>query len=177
MMKNYFETERLVLRKITVADEATLRPLLQHELMDWFGGPLSGDQVTDWIAENIRRYTEDGYSYLMVEDKKTSRLIGLMGLLNEEIEGEIYLGIAYLITPEEQGCGYAKEGLKVLLEAAFKSGAESVIAQISKENYKSRGLIRSLGFSYSGEYKRRQKDKMTLYEIYQLGSGQWEEQA
>lgn len=66
-MSYQFETERLLLRKIKEGEELILRPLLQQEeLMSWFGGALTESQVTYWLAENIRRYEQDGYSYLVV---------------------------------------------------------------------------------------------------------------
>ncbi len=176
-MSELFETERLSLRKVSLKDKGKLSPLLgQEELMKWFGGPLRGKQVTAWIDENIRRYKADGYSYLVVEAKESKELIGLMGLLYEEIEGQTYLGIAYLVTPEKQGVGYAKEGLKALLDAGFQKGADSIIAQIAKENKASRSLIQALGFTYKRDYKRQQQDQLIAYEIYQIESVQWEEQ-
>lgn len=176
-MSELFETERLSLRKVSLKDKGKLSPLLgQEELMKWFGGPLRGKQVTAWIDGNIRRYKADGYSYLVVEAKESKELFGLMGLLYEEIEGQTYLGIAYLVTPEKQGFGYAKEGIKALLDEGVQKGADMIVAQIAKENQASRSLVQSFGFTFKRAYKRPQQDKLTVYEIYQMESVQWEEQ-
>lgn len=170
-------TKRLSLKKLNMADASLVKSLLQNQaLMKWFGGSLTDVQVTEWLLENRRRYQTDGYSYLLVQDKLTHEVVGLMGLLQEAIQGQSHLGLAYLVAPHQQGCGYVKEGGAALLAYAFHElEASTVVAQMAEKNHPSRAVASSLGFSYGFEYRRQHGANSTLYQVYQLDRQHWEE--
>lgn len=75
-------------------------------------------QITQWIDQCLTRYVNDGYAYYAGMDKESGALLGLIGLLNEYIDGDVELGVGYILARCHWGKGYAYEGAKGCLFAA-----------------------------------------------------------
>ena len=64
------QTERLELRELTVSDIDNLRPILQDaDVMYAWEAPFTDSEAENWLAENLRRYKTDGFSFWSVERK------------------------------------------------------------------------------------------------------------
>lgn len=55
--------------------------------------------------------------------------------------------IAYVIQEAYRNSGYGSEAVKALIEWAFKNGAKSVKAEVSKNNIPSEKLLKNIGFN------------------------------
>ncbi|WP_278550565.1 GNAT family N-acetyltransferase [Cloacibacillus evryensis] len=169
------ETERLIMREITEADfEAASRILGDAGVMYAWEHGFSEEEVRRWIGECIRRYKDDGFSYLAAVEKTSGEIIGFIGPLVETIEGCRHFGVAYILMKERWGMGYATEGARASLACAFERlGAERVIAVIRPENSASRGVAKRLGMEIEGRFIRHYRGKEMPHLIYAISKEKW----
>lgn len=162
------ETPRLGFRRLSHTDHAALRAILgdPETMYAWEYG-FDDAQITQFIERCLTRYASDGYAYFAAIDKTTGALIGLMGLLNEDIDGNIQLGVGYILAKCHWGKGYAAEGAKVWLGYAFNTlGAARVIADIRPGNIASRSVAERLGMRIIGQHIKQVNGKEMLHLVY-----------
>lgn len=71
------ETERLYLRKLTLADRAALCETLQDkEAMYAYEHAFSDEEADAWLARQIARYREDGFGLWAVIRKEDGAFLG-----------------------------------------------------------------------------------------------------
>ncbi|MGL4523566.1 MAG: GNAT family N-acetyltransferase, partial [Bacilli bacterium] len=163
-------TERLHFRRIRKEDEQELCKILQDEeiMYAWEHG-FSAEEVKAWMAKNVTRYINEGFSYWAAIEKETGHIIGLMGPLVEEVCGEQHVGVAYILDKAYWHKGYATEGVKGCIMYAFDAlKAHKVIAQIRPENTASRRVAESLGMTVEREIVKVYKGKEMPHLIYTL---------
>lgn len=164
------ETARLGFRRVARTDHAALRPILGdiETMYAWEYG-FDDAQITQFIERCLTRYEHEGYAYYAAIDKATGTLIGLMGLLNEDIDGDIQLGVGYILAKRYWGRGYATEGAGGWLGYAFDSlGAARVIADIRPENAASRRVAERLGLRIVGQHIKQVNGKQMLHLVYAI---------
>ncbi|WMJ82697.1 GNAT family N-acetyltransferase [Oscillospiraceae bacterium LTW-04] len=164
------ETPRLGFRRLSHADHDTLRPILgdPETMYAWEYG-FNDAQITQWIDRCQMRYAHDGYAYYAAIDKQSGALVGLMGLLNEDIDGDIQLGVGYILARNYWGKGYANEGVRSWLDYAFAAlGATRVVAVIRPENTASRRVAKRLGMRVVGQYVKNVNGKEMLHLVYAI---------
>lgn len=162
------ETPRLGFRRLSHADHAALRPILgdPETMYAWEYG-FDDEQITQFIDRCLMRYVSDGYAYFAAIDKTTGALIGLMGLLNEDIDGSIQLGVGYILAKCHWGKGYAAAGAKGWLGYAFDTlGAARVIADIRPGNTASRSVAERLGMRIIAQHVKQVNGKEMLHLVY-----------
>lgn len=162
------ETPRLGFRRLRTEDLAALRPILGDEqtMYAWEYG-FTDTQIAEWIERANRRYQTCGYSHHAAVQKESGELIGLMGILPEEIDGESYFGLGYIVARRFWGQGYAMEGAAAWLRYAFDNlGAQQVIADIRPENTASRRVAERLGMTVAGEHMKYHNGKEMPHLIY-----------
>lgn len=165
-----FETENLIFRKITEDDFFNLSPILKNpEIMYAWEHGFSDKEVYNWIEENIRRYMEDKISYCIGIEKKTGKIIGMIGPLMENIEGEKFVGVGWILDKNFWGKGYAVEGGRGAINYAFENmNNDCVVATIRTENISSRKVAEKLGMKIEGSYIKKYKDKNMEHLIYKI---------
>lgn len=164
------ETARLGFRRISPSDHAALRPILgdAQTMYAWEYG-FDDAQIAQFIQRCLARYQNDGYAYFAAIDKATGALAGLMGPLNEDIDGDIQLGLGYILAKDYWGRGYAAEGAGGWLGYAFHTlGAARVIASIRPENTASRRVAERLGLRVAGQHVKRVNGKEMLHLVYAI---------
>lgn len=167
-MKVILQTERLTLRELTMADLDALRPILQDEaVMYAWEHAFSDQEMREWIETNRLRYETDGCGYWAAEERGTGEVIGMLGLLMEEANGERRPGLGYLLRRDRWGRGYATEGAQALLTEAFQNrNAPEVIAEIRPENASSRRVAERLGMQVEGSMVKQYRGKKMPHLIY-----------
>lgn len=134
------ETERLVLRKFTLADVPALKAVLGDPVaMQYYPAPYSRQGVEEWIKKNLQRYEHDGHGLWAMLLKPSLELIGDCGCPLQEVEGRNHIEVGYHLRRDLWGRGYATEAARACIEYAFNQlGAERVISMIRPENMPSR---------------------------------------
>lgn len=162
------ETNRLCLRKIQIDDYNAICTILQDiNVMYAWEHAFSDKEVSEWIDENIMRYDRDGYSYWAVIEKDTNQLIGVTGLISEQVDDEKYIGIGYIYNKSSWKFGYALEGASACVKYAFETlHIDEVSAQIRPNNLSSRKVAEKLGMTIKKEFVRNYKGKEMKHLLY-----------
>tara|TARA_R110001606_G_scaffold307635_1_gene454612 strand:+ start:1323 stop:2156 length:834 start_codon:yes stop_codon:yes gene_type:complete len=145
-------TERLLLRPMTFEDcEAFLPALTDPETMKyWSRGPLAGiEAVRDYLGWNIRGDGVESF-VITLKDSPEDALgwVVLMDRKNNAAE------TGYMLRPDRQGHGYAREAVEAVLRHGFETrGLRRIYADTDPDNAGSIRLLESLGFQLEGRLR------------------------
>jgi RimJ/RimL family protein N-acetyltransferase len=163
------ETERLLFRKVTAEDFKDWLPFHENPISNQYWAGLPTDPkiaCQQQLDKTLLRYNEGSGGLNALISKKDHQLIGLSGLLVQEIEGERELELGYSILPNFWRVGYAFDAANRVKKVAFdKQWAESLISIIHKENIPSQKTALKLGMSvdFTTTYFNNPVD---IYRIY-----------
>jgi ribosomal-protein-alanine N-acetyltransferase len=143
----YQESERLIFRKLELADINAWADFFVQNPMEKFVGPINLERnniekAAFWIERQLERYEEDNaYGQLAVIDKVSEQLVGLGGILTRIIEGENEFEITYSLKPEFWNLGYGTEIAVTFKNYAVENElAASFISIIHKDNFASQKI-------------------------------------
>lgn len=138
MLLDGHSTERLQFRKVIPSDFDLWLPFYEDPQSTQFWQGIPKDNKTactqqfEWIFERYRRKLGGQNAMLRKED---NTLVGLCGLLLQEIDGKKEWEIGYSLLPEHRGYGYATEAATYCKDIAFKEHlADSLISIIQIDN-------------------------------------------
>lgn len=145
------ETERLRIRRLTIADDAfILRLLNDPSFIQNIGdrGVRTLDDAQAYILKGpIASYEKFGFGLWMVETRSAATAIGICGLLKREVLEDADIG--YALLPEFWSQGYAREAASAVLSyAGRKLGLKRVVAVTNSDNQSSIRLLERMGFVY-----------------------------
>jgi [ribosomal protein S5]-alanine N-acetyltransferase len=141
-------TERLVLRPVSVCDQAALlahwtTPDVGRFLFD--GGIMSADEVAEAIRDSAGDFAAAGYGLWLIHEKDQKDLVGTAGLRPLE---DLGLEIFYSLVPGSWGKGYATEAARAVVEHALGPlGLPVVLAEVDEGNTASVAVIERLGMT------------------------------
>lgn len=143
------ETNRLVLRELTIADAPFLCALLNEpSYLTNIGdrGVRTVEQAATFIeARFVASYRAHGYGHWLVESK-TGTPMGCCGLINREALGEIDVG--YVLRPAFWNQGFAFEAASAVMAWGRARGLGRIVGVISKGNAVSIHLLEKLGLRF-----------------------------
>jgi len=149
------ETERLILRQLTVDDAEDLHRIYNDPQTMKFMGGMSGslESERNQIRNHIENYYEQyGFGLWATVLKENDQLIGRCGLLYQEIEGAKDLEIAYLLDSNFWSRGLASEAAARLVELGFERfNFNRIVAFINPQNTASIRVAVKTGFKYERE--------------------------
>lgn len=147
------ETERLILRKITVSDVEDMfsyssnAELTRYLLWDPHPDLLYTEHYVRYLQE---RYAVGDFYDFAVVPKALGRMIGTVGFTSFDLPNRS-AEIGYVIAPEHQGHGYASEAVKRLLAFGFEVCAlERISAICMKGNLASLRVMEKCGLKREG---------------------------
>lgn len=152
-MNNYLlegqETDRLFFRKLQRTDfEAWLGFHQDKRTSEFWNGLPNNPQVAceQDFARTFYRYKNNLGGKQAVILKSTSELIGLSGLLVQEVDGVQEIEIAYSLLPKYWGKGYASEAAEMCRRHAFEHlNVTSLISIIQINNVPSQKVALNTG--------------------------------
>lgn len=146
------DTERLVLREMTVGDYADLAEILQDsEVMYAYEHAFSDAEVRDWLTRNLKRYQEFGFGLWAVMERESGEFIGQCGLTVQDSGVGQELEIGYLFKRRYWHCGFATEAAAGCLKYAFGTlKHHRVVCIIRDNNDPSRRVAERLGMQVMG---------------------------
>lgn len=149
-MKALIETERLVLREITMDDiEDMFRLHSNSEVQKYTGDPLieTLEEMEKAIRTRISDYEKYGYGRWAAFLKNEMQFAGWAGLAYLPEFDEIDLGYRFL--PEYWGSGLATEASREILNFGFdKLKLRKIIAIAMKENKASIRVMEKVGMEF-----------------------------
>jgi RimJ/RimL family protein N-acetyltransferase len=144
------ETDRLSMRAFRETDlDDYARICADRQVMRYIGNGLPLSREDSWrsLALILGHWRLRGYGLWAVEEKRTQRLIGRIGLFNPE--GWPGLEVGWLLDRARWRQGFATEGGRAVLDFAFSQlGAEQVISVIQPANTASIRVAEKLGERY-----------------------------
>ncbi|MFA6261004.1 MAG: GNAT family N-acetyltransferase [Bacteroidia bacterium] len=161
------ETQRLVLRKLTLNDTAFILELLNSEGWIRFIGDrnVKNEEQAKYYLENgpLKSYREHDFGLWKVDLKENGIPIGMCGLLQRPNLSEPDIGFALL--PSYTGKGYAFECAAAVLELAFQSfHLEKLSAIVVPHNTASISLLEKLGFVFIKQFSfPNEQELLCLY--------------
>jgi len=143
------QTERLIIRRVTLADADFILELVNTPGWYAFIGDRNVYSLED--AENylkngvFKSYTDFGVGSYCLELKSSGKRIGMCGLYKRDFFTHFDLGFALL--PQSEGQGYALEAcIPIVEQAKTELNLPAILAITSKENERSMTLLKKLGF-------------------------------
>ncbi len=166
-MKNQiFETERLLLRPMSVEDSEFIYELYNSPEFIEFIGDRNIRTIED--AENyiknkfLPQFEKLGYGNYLIIRKSDNKKIGGVGIF--EREGLEIQDIGFSFLSKFQGKGYGFEAASKLMEIGFsRFGLIKISAITTKTNIASQKLIEKLGLKYTKPVSLPNDDDELLY--------------
>ena len=149
-MKSVIETERLLLREISLNDAENMFELHSNaEVQKYTGEPLvhSIEEMQKAIQARVHNYEKYGYGRWATFLKEGMQFVGWAGLAYLPEFDEIDLGYRFL--PRYWGMGIATEVSQSILHYGFNElGLERIIAIAMKENKASIRVMEKVGMEF-----------------------------
>ena len=148
------ETRRLLLREMDEGDLPGLRRILQDpEAMYAYEHAFSEEEVQNWLANQRRRYREDGFGLWAAVLKETGEMIGQCGVTLQGWEGSLVPEVGYLFQRDCWHRGYATEAAAACRDYAFcVLGFPEVFSIIRDTNLPSQRVARRGGMEVRGSF-------------------------
>jgi len=144
------ESDRLILREFTAADLDDLAPILADpEVMRFsVGGPFTRQNTAEFLSRCQAEYQRLGFWLWAVVHKKDRKLIGYSGLLEQFLDGQREIEVAYRLATAYWGQGLGTEAARLARDAAFRLGFKRVISLIEPANIASIRVAEKNGLRY-----------------------------
>jgi [ribosomal protein S5]-alanine N-acetyltransferase len=152
-MTTILETERLLLRQLTLADAPFMLALLNSP--GWLKhigdrGVKTLEQAEYYLLNGIlKSYKEMGFGFWLVVLKEGGKPIGISGLIKRDGLPDVDMG--YALLPQFEGRGYGFESASATVCYARDTlHFRRLLAITSKENAASIRLLGKIGFQQEG---------------------------
>lgn len=156
---NRLETDRLILREMTVDDESLMFQLnsdveVQRELRS---DCVTTEETREIIKRILIQYEVNGIGRWLVFLKDTNEFLGWAGLKIEtcEVYGRTaFVDLGYRILPQYWNKGYMTEAAKALVKYGFETmNYDTICAYIFTENIASAKVLQRAGLKYIGSFQ------------------------
>jgi RimJ/RimL family protein N-acetyltransferase len=160
------ETDRLVLRRISIDDDAFILELLNDPgWLRFIGdrGVRTLEDARNYIINGpLDMYERLGFGLYAVELKDGGAAIGMCGLIKRATLPDVDLG--YALLPRFAGQGYASEAAAAVLAYARQAlGLARVLAITSPDNERSIRLLERIGFRFESMLQLSEDDEVRLF--------------
>lgn len=148
------ETDRLVLRELSLLDKENLSLILQDkDVMYAYEHAFNDSEVDTWLNNQLRRYKDDGFGLWAVILKDTNEFIGQCGLTVQNIGEKEVVEVGYLFKKAHWHKGYATESAIACKNYAFNTlDIDEVYSIIRDNNMPSINVAKRNGMSLKGEF-------------------------
>lgn len=138
------ETDRLILRPHRESDFPAIAQFFADPVSQFYGGPVAGDEAWRKLAMYAGHWSLRGYGPWALERKDTGAFVGQAGPWYPE--GWIEPEITWAIVPGQYGHGFATEGARRALHAAYDLfGWTTAVSVIAVANPASIAVAERLG--------------------------------
>ena len=148
---NIVETDRLILRKLTIDDAVFILDLLNQPSFIQFIGDRcvrTLDDARDYILKRlVNSYEHFGFGLYLTLLKEGDVPIGICGLVKREILKDVDVGFAFL--PQYWSKGYAFESASAVLSYARNTlGIKRIAGITTADNHGSIRVLEKMGLKF-----------------------------
>ena len=154
------ETKRLILREFTLDDVPAIFDAYGDPVaMRFFPNVLNEQEVREKLKQHIEGYRQCGYSHWAAVSKDTGEVLGKVGILPQEVDGNVEQEIGYTFRPKFWRNGYATESAIACKEYGFSElGFNRMISIIAVGNDPSRKVAERNGMDLDRATRWREMD-------------------
>lgn len=150
------ETERLRLRKITLADAEDMYAYSRlpevTEYLTW-NPHKSPKETLRYVRLLERKYAKGAFWDFGVEHRETGKMIGTCGFTSFCVD-ENSAEIGYVISPSYRGCGLAVEACRAVMKFGFITfDLDRICARFIEGNAASERVMQKLSMTYAETYR------------------------
>jgi ribosomal-protein-alanine N-acetyltransferase len=144
------QTERTLIRPLESRDMAAWEPFFEDpeslKFLPSFGNLSPAQIAENWINRQLTRYQENRFGLLAITEIATGNLLGMCGLLSQEVNGRPETEIGYHLLSAYRGQGFAAETAQYFKQFAFRHHlAGSLISIIHTGNIASQKVAEKNG--------------------------------
>lgn len=144
MMIPTLETERFLLRPMTLEDWPDYAALMGSQRAQYMGGPMDDTAAWGMFCNDVALWTLCGHGALMIEDRTTGVCLGQIGINHGPLFPEKEIG--WFVYDHGEGLGAAFEAAQAMRDWAFGTlGLSTLVSYMDPENKRSRRLAERLG--------------------------------
>ena len=160
MMDKILDTERLVLRKMEIADTDYLMGIFSDPVaMRYYPGTKSRQEAEAWVRWTLDSYRDHGFGQWVAILKDSGDFAGQCGLTVQEVEGTEEVEIGYLFLRKYWGRGLASEAAVAARDHGFRTlGYGRLISLIDPGNLASRRVAEKVGMKLEKEVEKWNKN-------------------
>jgi [ribosomal protein S5]-alanine N-acetyltransferase len=143
------ETPHLILHRWNLEDANALFRILQEpDILKYFPPTaFTLEKTQRYIRHQLKHWEERGYGHWAVTIKADNRLVGWNGL--EYLPETDEIEVAYLLSHQVWGCGYATEAARAAVNFGFaNANLTSIIGLVHPENTGSIRVLEKSGLSF-----------------------------
>lgn len=156
-MNILLETERLLLRRLTLDDVANLLGIFTDpEAMRYYPATKSRQETIEWIEWNLKSYSEHGFGLWATIRKDTSAFAGQCGLIMQRnVDGRDEIEIGYSFLRTQWNAGFATEAATACRDFGFANlNRTRLVSLIDPGNRASQRVAEKVGMSCEKEIDR-----------------------
>jgi RimJ/RimL family protein N-acetyltransferase len=166
-MKTILETERLLLRELTLTDTAFIIDLVNSDgWLQYIGDRKirTAEDARTYLGKGpLKSYAENGFGLWLIALKPGNEPIGICGLIKREGLDDVDIGFALL--PGYEGKGYVFEvAEQTLVYGREKLRIPHIVAITTAENDRSVRLLKRLGMEFTKNIRLGDGEEMMLFE-------------
>ena len=154
-MNVILETSRLGLRELVPEDLDFVAEMLgDPQVMRYYPKTYDRIEAQGCMGHQIEKYRRDGHGLWRVSLRESDLPVGLVGLVHQEVDGQSFDEIGYLIHHPYQRRGYATEAALGVRRFAFEvRRLPHVVSLVRPENVPSVAVAQKLGMTPEREIR------------------------
>lgn len=152
-MKKILETDRLLLRELTIEDAYHFYELNTNPNVIQYTGDLPFGNVEEALVflQNYKDYRENGYGRWAVIDKSNTEFLGWCGLKYDTSKAETDIGFRFF--EKNWSRGLATESAAACLKYGFDQlHLKKIVGRAMSENIASIKVLQKLGLTFDKEF-------------------------
>ena len=158
------ETERLILRPMTMADWPDYEALMASDRSQYMGGPMSRFSAWGMFCNDVAQWQLMGHGALMMEARGSGEVLGQVGINHGPLFPEHELG--WFVYEHAEGKGYALEAARAFRDWARQDRQlPSLVSYMDADNTRSARLAERLGATLDTSAPRPDPDDI-VYRHY-----------
>lgn len=141
------ETQRMYLRQVEELDKHDFFCLLEDKaVIEYCFDPMSHQDIRETFSSRVQYWDVNSSHWLCLAmfRKSDNVFVGLNGFKVANFPKTSEVG--FMVSPNFQGLGYAKESLTAVMDYSYEQGFSSIIANVTKGNIGSVNVLASCGF-------------------------------